>query len=221
MQFVNSVNNSLNSYVSAGAVPAAGHRRIHRPGPLAHPAGLADPCGMLELRCLAVLLVLVTTAACRNSSGEASAGTGTERAEAGSPAAEGARSGPGAGQANDDPYPEGALGLVRDGQKIGSWSMTHLERVATEQVRGDGGSMREAWPLRALAADLLGPDARVTAAIGDDGERLEITTAAWADEARAPMLRRNRRGMFKLEWVGAGASADDHLRGVRALEVAP
>ena len=73
------------------------------------------------------------------------------------------------------------------------------------------------WSLRTVVQTLIGPDARVTAVIGETTAR--ITTAEWADPARTPLLRFNRRSLLKFEWVAAGRKAPGDVRNVTELHV--
>jgi hypothetical protein len=87
----------------------------------------------------------------------------------------------------------------------------------------DGDGERMAWPLRELAATLVGPGAVVQEAVGDQGKVLTVAEAKWNDRALVPVLRANRRGRLKLEWLEGGtlepAEDAESLRAITELHV--
>ncbi len=95
-----------------------------------------------------------------------------------------------------------------------------LASIPTMNIRGDQGDRRVVWSLRDVVAMVAGPTARPTEVIGE-GDPVPVNAAAWNDAAQTPILRVNRRGLIKLQWIGHGGKvADDgEVRGVRALRV--
>ena len=95
-----------------------------------------------------------------------------------------------------------------------------LANIPTMNIRGDQGDRRVVWSLRDVVAIVAGASARPTEVIGEDGPT-PVDVAAWNDAGQTPILRVNRRGMIKLQWIGHGGKvADDgEVRGVRVLRV--
>jgi hypothetical protein len=90
-------------------------------------------------------------------------------------------------------------------------------------IHADGAD-KDAWSLRDLAHALVGPHARVTGAADGGGTKVKIAKKDWADPKKTPVLRINRRGMYKIEWVDKDGSLtpnDEDVRDVRSVEVSP
>ena len=90
------------------------------------------------------------------------------------------------------------------------------------EVEGDAGKgKRDAWDVRRLVTALAGDAARLVAVHARGGRSLEIPAEQWADAARRPVLRLNRRGQLKFHWSGSDGSPDDGdtLRDVTKLDV--
>lgn len=120
----------------------------------------------------------------------------------------GGRGGGGGGGGGDGGAPEGegavvALEAVVDGRVVtlgdDDWMAVDVLSVRGDEGRGE----RDAIPLRALAERAGGKGAAVTEVVGADGTSVAIPAEAWADAARIPVLRLNRRGLFKFHWMGA------------------
>jgi hypothetical protein len=103
-----------------------------------------------------------------------------------------------------------------------TWTPAALAALPRFTIHADG-SDKDAWPLRDVVHVLVGPRARVTAAIDGDGTSAKIDKKAWADTKKTPVLRINRRGMYKIEWVDRDGDLtnDDGVRNVRSVEVNP
>ena len=114
------------------------------------------------------------------------------------------------------------LGVVVVGGPPTTWTPDALAALARFTIHADGAD-KDAWSLRELAHALVSPKARVTAAIDSGGSRSKIDKKDWADAKKTPVLRINRRGMYKIEWVDKDGSLtnDDDIRDVRSVEVSP
>jgi len=112
------------------------------------------------------------------------------------------------------------LKVVIPGAAASSWTPDALASVPRFTVHADG-SDKDAWSLRDVAHKLVGPKAHVTAAIDGEGTRSSIKPKDWADAKKTPVLRINRRGMYKIEWVDdhGNMTTDDDVRDVRVVEV--
>ena len=114
------------------------------------------------------------------------------------------------------------LKVVIAGAAPTSWTPDAFEAVPRFTIHSDG-SDKDAWSLREVAHKLVGPKARITAAVDGDGSRDKIDAKDWADAQKTPVLRINRRGMYKIEWVDTAGNMtnDDDVRDVRSVEVTP
>jgi hypothetical protein len=102
-----------------------------------------------------------------------------------------------------------------------SWAPSAFDPIPRMSIRADN-SDKDAWSLRDVVHKLVGPKARVTVAVDGEGTRAKIDPKDWADAKKTPVLRINRRGMYKIEWVDdkGNMTNDDDVRDVRSLEVA-
>lgn len=112
---------------------------------------------------------------------------------------------------------EVALRFTDGGQRrLSSEDFAALRPVT---ILSEGQVARRGWSLRELAASVGA--ARATAVVGDDGARVEIAAETWNAANRLPLLRQNRRGMLKFQWIIDGkVGADDQIRGVAIVELA-
>jgi hypothetical protein len=113
------------------------------------------------------------------------------------------------------------LRVIVEGAAEARWSPADLDRVrALRYQPGDGDGARDAWSLRDLARDLLA-GARIVELETEAARTVSISEGAWRDETRVPLLRRNRRGLYRFGWVTAGDLSSiegaDSLRDVRIL----
>jgi hypothetical protein len=129
----------------------------------------------------------------------------------------GAGKGGGAGAASAAP----PLKVIVTGGPAQSWTTQSFDAVPRFTVHADN-SDRDAWSLRDIVTKLVGPKARATAAVDGDGTRAKLDAKQWADATKTPVLRVNRRGMYKIEWVDkdGNMTSDDDVRDVRSLEIA-
>jgi len=114
------------------------------------------------------------------------------------------------------------LKVIVTGTGPTTWTPAALAALPRFTIHADGAD-KDAWSLRDLAHALVGPRARVTAAVDGDGTSAKIDKKDWADPKKVPVLRINRRGMYKIEWVDKDGSLtnDDDVRDVRSVEVNP
>ena len=114
------------------------------------------------------------------------------------------------------------LKVVIPGGAPAAWTPDVLAAVTRFTIHTDG-SEKDAWSLRDVTHQLVGPKARVIGAVDGDGTHAKINAKDWADAKKTPVLRINRRGMYKIEWVDKDGNMtnDDDVRDVRSIEIAP
>jgi hypothetical protein len=115
------------------------------------------------------------------------------------------------------------LEVVVTGTGPTTWTPDALAAQPRFTIHADGAD-KDAWSLRDLAHALVGPHARVTGATDGGGTKAKIAKKDWADPKKTPVLRINRRGMYKIEWVDKDGSLtpnDEDVRDVRSVEVSP
>jgi len=122
------------------------------------------------------------------------------------------------------PAEAGSVEVFVDGEHTITWTSAELSGFETLELGSRGGAARpatEAWPLRELVRDLAGPDASVAALQGQGGRSVKIDAAAWNDSERIPVLRLNRRGQFKFEWLSASLkpTRGRQMRAVNRIDV--
>jgi hypothetical protein len=112
------------------------------------------------------------------------------------------------------------LAVVIAGRPPGLWTPDALGAVTRFTIHADGAD-KDVWSLREVARQLVGPYARITGAVDGDGTHAKITRKDWADAKKTPVLRINRRGMYKIQWVDRNGDVtnDDDVRDVRTIEV--
>jgi hypothetical protein len=112
------------------------------------------------------------------------------------------------------------LKVVITGGTPKTWSPDAFASIQRFTIHSDG-SEKDAWSLRDIAHQLVGPKARVVGAVDGDGTRAKIQPKDWADPRKTPVLRINRRGMYKIEWVDKDGNMtnDDDVRDVKSVEV--
>ena len=81
-------------------------------------------------------------------------------------------------------------------------SAADLGALKTWPVTDDQGTPRgvQAWDLRDVAATLGGD--QVVAVVDKAGARTALDPSLWADASKRPTLRLNRRGAWKMQWLG-------------------
>jgi len=107
--------------------------------------------------------------------------------------------------------------------RVAKWTSADLERVAQREREPTERGDVPAWSLRDVVATFVDKDARVAAIANAAGETSTISTAAWLDLQRAPVLRANQRGLWKFDWIDATTKQpmrDGRLRNVTALRIA-
>lgn len=112
------------------------------------------------------------------------------------------------------------LEVAVDGAKA-TWNKDAFERVPRLTGHNRSGESREAWSLRAMAAEIVGPGARVTSVTGG-GETVAISAEQWNDTTRTPILHTTRRGTLKFRWVEPDGEwqEDAAVRDVTGLAIA-
>ncbi len=100
---------------------------------------------------------------------------------------------------------DGAAGVV--------WSPHDFAVVPSlDIVPADGEGHRTAWTLRDVTRTLVGDRARVVDVAGAGGQLVSISASQWNDAKSRPVLRLNRRGLLKLEWIASDGSSCDGER---------
>jgi hypothetical protein len=114
------------------------------------------------------------------------------------------------------------LKVVVTGGTPTTWSPDAFAGIKQFTIHSDG-SEKGAWSLREITHQLVGPKARVVGAVDGDGTKAKINPKDWADAKKTPVLRINRRGMYKIEWVDKDGNMtnDDDVRDVKSIEVTP
>lgn len=178
-----------------------------------------------------VLLPLLLLAGCSRANGAADGGGAASSASAASaasaaptpstgPTGNGGGGGNGGGvKATGNAAP---LAVVIAGGAPTSWSPASFAPLPRFTVHADNND-KDAWSLRDVVHALVGPKARVTGAVTGDGDHPKIDAKDWADKSKTPVLRINRRGQYKIEWVDSDGDMtnDDDVRDVRSIEVTP
>jgi hypothetical protein len=109
-----------------------------------------------------------------------------------------------------------SLAVTIDG-KPQTWAQDVFDRVPHFTIKNNGGDDRDAWSLHELAK-LAGPNARVTAVIGEP--RQVIEPAAWADATKIPIVHRTRRGALKFRWTDSAHTwSEAETKDVTGLEL--
>lgn len=115
-----------------------------------------------------------------------------------------------------------SLVLVRNGKPPVRVGETELAGVPKIAIAGEGEGRREAWSVREVVMRLVGPKARVVSVRGQGADRQTVERSAWDNGARTPVLRLNRRGLFKFQWVRASDGEPEErgdVRDVTSIEV--
>lgn len=120
---------------------------------------------------------------------------------------------------NDGVAPPQPLGLAVfvGGEPAGTWAPSRFANIAPVRSDSRPGWPAEAWSLRELAAALLGPECAATE-VRAATARVPIPTQLWDDAEVTPVLRVNRRGQWKFEWLARpGAVPGVELREVTEI----
>lgn len=100
-----------------------------------------------------------------------------------------------------------------------SWKQDVFDRVPHFASANNSGETRDTWSLRELVHAQVGPNARVTAVVGDKTQAID--PADWADPAKTPIVHRTRRGWLKFRWADkTGTWGETVVKDVTAVEVA-
>lgn len=112
------------------------------------------------------------------------------------------------------------LAIVVDGQPAAAWSPAEVAALPRLSMTNKNGETRDGWSLRD-AAKKIAAGARVTALVGEDGERLAISPGDWSDAHKTLVLKVSNRGSYKAHWLAAdGSSGDAVLKNVAKVEFA-
>ena len=174
--------------------------------------------------CIPLTLLL---AACSKTSGTqdgvgASSSAAAAASVAPKPGPTGIGNGGGGGGGVNSTSDAAPLAVVIVGGAPTTWSPAAFAPLPRFTIHADSND-KDAWSLRDLSHSLVGPRTRVTAAVDGDGERTQIEPRDWTDSSKTPVLRINRRGKYKIEWVDSDGNMLNHgdVRDVRSIEVSP
>jgi hypothetical protein len=110
------------------------------------------------------------------------------------------------------------LDVVVDGKPVVARAI--LEAMEPTPLGDDHADTRPTWSLRDIAARVARDGARVVALRTAAGDEIAIDSGTWADAARKPILRGNRRGELKFHWLSAdGTLGPTQLRRVKRVEI--
>jgi hypothetical protein len=111
--------------------------------------------------------------------------------------------------------------VLVDGKPASDLTIEKLKSIKTGTVAGASDTGKEGWSLHDVARQLVGAKARVIAVSASKTKRLELEPAKWSDPKRVPMLRVNRRGEFKFQWVidGTVMPLEPEMRSVHVIEL--
>lgn len=134
-------------------------------------------------------------------------------------------SGGGKGRKHEDRHEQAApatlkLDVTVAGEKK-TWAKDSFDKTPklSAGATANDGENRDTWSLRELAHTLVGPNARVTAVLGDD--KVAIDQAAWNDANKTPIVHTTRRGTLKFRWADkAGKWGEAEVSDVSGLEIA-
>jgi len=108
------------------------------------------------------------------------------------------------------------------GKPDATWRADDFAKVPKMTGTASDGEARDTWSLRELAHQLVGPNARVTAVIGEGGARVAIDEAKWTAADSTPILHSTRRGTLKFRYADkTGAWGDTIAKEVTGLEIQP
>jgi len=111
-----------------------------------------------------------------------------------------------------------SLSITLPDKSVARWTLAQLRSVKGIDLKDkDGQTRQDAWSLRDLLKSLHSKDLRVVRIEGEGGSAVTIDQASWLDQSRVPVLRTNRHGLFKFEWVGPVAAANKQEGRVREV----
>lgn len=113
-----------------------------------------------------------------------------------------------------------AVELIVAGKPVHA-TPAQLDALPTMTIKGDQGDRRVVWSLRDLVAAVGGEGARAAAVVGE-GDPVALEQASWSDIKLTPILRTNRRGALRFQWLGQDGKPRQagQARGVVRIELA-
>ena len=114
------------------------------------------------------------------------------------------------------------VGQQGAGKPDATWTADDFAKVPKMAGTANDGEARDTWSIRELAHQLVGPNARVTAVIGEGGTKVAIDEAKWTAADSTPILHSTRRGTLKFRYADkTGAWGDTIAKEVTGLEIQP
>jgi hypothetical protein len=124
-------------------------------------------------------------------------------------------------QGGDDRKPSAAIDLVVDGKPTSKMTAAELDATPVLDLVNKNGEARQGWSLHDLASKFVGPQARVVAVVGSNGQKFAVDSKDWQDSSKFLVLKVSHKGDYKLHWASRDGSSDDAvLKGVREIDVA-
>ena len=113
------------------------------------------------------------------------------------------RTGPNHPTVDEAPVARQVLRFVVDGEEAAAWTPQDMDGFPTTEARDRRGARRQAWDLRDLASRFAGTTGRFLGASESLAPPAEPSRLSGEDGLR-PVLRRNRRGGYRLGWIDDG-----------------
>lgn len=124
-------------------------------------------------------------------------------------------------QGGDDRKPSAAIDVVVDGKPTAKMTADQLDATPVLDLVNKNGEARQGWSLHDLASKFVGPQARVVAVVGANGQKFAVEPKDWQDPSKFLVLKVSHKGDYKLHWASRDGSSDDAvLKGVREIDVA-
>ena len=104
------------------------------------------------------------------------------------------------------------------------WQELDIEKLGkASSVQVEQSHRPSAWMLRPMVESDLGKGARIEWLESRGERKLEISESDWQDGSKVPVLRRNRQGEYRFQWLDKKTRKplDKGLRGVNAIGVEP
>lgn len=123
--------------------------------------------------------------------------------------------------AGDERKATSPITVTVNGKPAGAWTAAQLDATPVLDLTNKNGEAREGWSLKDLASKLVSPKARVTAVVGQGGQKLDVDEKSWQDPSKFLVIKVSRKGDYKLHWAGRDGAADDAIvKGVQEIDLA-
>ena len=111
--------------------------------------------------------------------------------------------------------------ILRVDGKAMSTNVKQFAQIAPLSIQGDTGERRAAWPLKKVVSLVEDSQPQAVIVADQDGGTLSISMTDWTNSKKTPVLRVNRQGLLKFQWLGADGrpTGERQVRGVRQVDV--